>query len=195
VRQTCFFCCRGGGARSVYTTIVFTTPPPALLLCPRSLSPRAFNVTAKKRVACNYAHMGEASVTHTHTHTHTHTQRCSSQTSSLVLCCTAKLTLGMFVIVLPMKLHSNPFQLPPSLTHPSTLLFLLLLLPLSPFRETVAAALSMFSMGPGGFIPLTAPSLLCIENTVFPFRWRDDGGELGCGWWWRWGPRPRPTKA
>lgn len=26
---------------------------------------------------------------------------------------------------------------------------------------------------------MTAPSLLCIENTVFPFRWRDDGGEKG----------------
>lgn len=34
-------------------------------------------------------------------------------------------------------------------------------------------------MGPGGFILLTAPSLLCIENTVFPFRWRDDGREKG----------------
>ena len=26
---------------------------------------------------------------------------------------------------------------------------------------------------------MTAPSLLCIENTVFPFRWRDDGREKG----------------
>lgn len=34
-------------------------------------------------------------------------------------------------------------------------------------------------MGPGGFILLTEPSLLCIENTVFPFRWRDDGREKG----------------
>lgn len=34
-------------------------------------------------------------------------------------------------------------------------------------------------MGPGGFILLTAPSLLCIENTVLPFRWRDDGREKG----------------
>lgn len=74
----------------------------------------------------------------------------------------------MVVIVLPMKLHSNPFQLPPSLTHPP---------PTSHFRETVAATLGMFSTGPGGFILLTAPSLLCIENTVLPFRWRDDGRE------------------
>lgn len=41
-----------------------------------------------------------------------------AKASSSVLCYTAKLTLGMFVIVLPMKLHCNPFQLPPSLTHP-----------------------------------------------------------------------------
>lgn len=41
-----------------------------------------------------------------------------AKASSSVLCYTVKLTLGMFVIVLPMKLHCNPFQLPPSLTHP-----------------------------------------------------------------------------
>lgn len=26
---------------------------------------------------------------------------------------------------------------------------------------------------------MTAPSLLCTENTVFPFRWRDDGRQKG----------------
>lgn len=26
---------------------------------------------------------------------------------------------------------------------------------------------------------MTAPSLLCMENTVFPFRWRDDGRQKG----------------
>lgn len=45
-------------------------------------------------------------------------------------------------------------------------------------------------MGPGGFILLTAPSLLCIENTVFPFRWRDDGREKGSG-----GGAPRTVPA
>lgn len=58
-----------------------------------------------------------------HTHGYKHEKNKTrlnsrAKASSLVLCCTAKLTLGMFVIVLPMKLHSNPFQLPPSLTQP-----------------------------------------------------------------------------
>lgn len=37
---------------------------------------------------------------------------------------------------------------------------------------------------------MTAPSLLCIENTVFPFRWRDDGREKGSG-----GGQPRTVPA
>lgn len=78
--------------------------------------------------------------------------------------------------------HSNPFQLPPSLTHPPPP-------PVPPprLRETVAASLSVFSMDPGGFILLTAPSLLCIEKHSIPFqvkgRWKQwgFGGRGGVG--------------
>lgn len=49
-----------------------------------------------------------------------------SKPALLVQRCTARLARGMVVIALPMKLHSNPFQLPPSLTHPP---------PLSPLSE------------------------------------------------------------
>lgn len=134
-RQTCF--CHSRGAHLVYMPIVFTTPLHFYFL-PCFLSLKDFNLPVKgiRGVVCNYAQLWSTLQTHTRAYKHQKNKKhCPNSrakaSSSSVLCCTAKLTLGMFVIVLPMKLHSNPFQLPPSLTHPSTLLFLLLLSPLS----------------------------------------------------------------
>lgn len=118
------------------------------------------------------------------THTHTHTKKkknclnSGAKASSLVLCCTAKLTLGMFVIVLPMKLHSNPFQLPPSLTHPpssssSTL----------PFQRNCSCISEYVFHGPWWIHPVDSAKPFMHRKHSIPFqverRWKGEGERWG----------------
>lgn len=102
----------------------------------------------------------------------------------MVLCCTAKLTLGMFLIVLPMKLHSNPFQLPPSLTHPPSSSSSSL-----PFQRNCSCSTVYVFHGPWWIHPVDSAKPFMHRKHSIPFqverRWKGEG-ELGCGWWWWW---------
>lgn len=141
---------------------------------------------------------------HIHTSVHTNTKgnekkkgeeacpNSRAKASSLVLCYTAKLTLGMFVIVLPMKLHSNPFQLPPSLTHPP------FSPPSLPFQRNCSCSSEYVFHGPWWIHPVDSTKPFMHRKHSIPFqverRWKGDG-ELNCRRWWLAGGEPRTASA
>lgn len=96
----------------------------------------------------------------------------------MVLCCTAKLTLGMFVIVLPMKLHSNPFQLPPSVTHPPSSSSCTL-----PFQRNCSCISEYVFHGPWWIHPVDSAKPFMHRKHSIPFqverRWRAEGERRG----------------
>lgn len=138
---------------------------------------------------CVTMHSCEHLFKHAHTcRKHEKNKTCPNsrtKASSLVLCCTAKLTLGMFVIVLPMKLHSNPFQLPPSLSRPPSSSSSSL-----PFQRNCSCSFGYVFHGPWWIHPVDRAKPFMHRKHSIPFqvekerRWKGEG-ELGCGrWWW-----------